>query len=66
MKDFGWVWRAWDGCEVPWIGVKGLRTVEGLRWIQMILDGCVGPGICIEGFGGYGGPQMGVTGLGWV
>ena len=22
--------------------------------------------MCIEGFGGYGGPQMGVKGFGWV
>ena len=43
--------NAWDGYEESQVGVSG---------------GCGGPDMCIEGFGGYGGPQVGVNGLVWV
>ena len=38
--------------------------VEDLGWVLRALGGCGGPEMGIEDFGVYGGPRVGVNGLG--
>ena len=40
--------------------------VESLKFVWKALSGCGGTEMGLKGFGVYGGPQIGVNGLGWV
>ena len=46
------------------MGLKGFWVdVESLSWVCRALGGCEGPEMGIEGFGRYGGSQMGMEGV---